>query len=203
MRNKILLLILGIVAVGVVIIGVTGPKEDVVSAPEEGGDIVAEEREGGQTVSSDGISFSYQAGEEGYQLIEPAVDQYGDDSLLKAYVLMSKKEYAALQNGELAGGEAPPIITVFVLDNPAGQDTEPWAREHTLFTNIELAKGTPEAATLDGENGIHYLADGLYALDTFVISHDNKMYVIAGAALDAQSRIVSDFAVLRESISFN
>src|SRR5690606_34516862 len=137
---------------------------------------VAEAREGMQTVADEGtgITFTYKAGNGGYRLIEPATSQYGDSSLIKAYVMMPEEDYQRIERGEYGAGEAPPTITLFVLNDADGGDAAEWARAHNLFTNIELAMGTPTQATVGGADAVQYRADGLFAMDTYVVSSNGK-----------------------------
>lgn len=206
MRNK--LIVGGVVVVlGIVLIVVLSGGDKAATPSDEGqnDETVAEAQEGMQTVADEGtgITFTYKAGNGGYRLIEPATTQYGDDSLVKAYVMMPEEDYQRIERGEYGAGEAPPTITLFVLNDADDSDATEWARAHNLFTNIELAMGTPTQTTVGGADALQYRADGLYAMDTYIVSSNGKKYVISGSFISAGTPITADFAALLGSISFN
>ncbi len=206
MRNKLIAIGVIVVLIGAAVaFGMRNADDTRKGNDGANSETIAEAREGMQTISLEGtgISFTYKAGADGYRLIEPALDQYGEPALVKAYVLMPERDYKLIENGTFAGGEAPPTMTIFVLSNPDNTETLEWARAHNLFTNIELAMGEPERATVGGVEGLHYRADGLYAMDTYLVSQNGKMYVISGSFIATGTPITADFAALRESIEFN
>ncbi len=53
-----------------------------------------------------------------------------------------------------------------------------------------------------GANASHYVADGLYAMDTYVVANGEYVYVLTGAYISKDSAIYKDFQILLSTFQF-
>lgn len=146
------------------------------------------------------ITFDYRTTPQGYILIEPEVPSE-ESSLFQTFVLALKKEYEEFVASSIAR-EGPPTITLSVFENPDNRSPASWAETNPNYSNVSLMRGDFESATVGGEEAIHYLVDGLYLTKTYVVSHGEFIYLIAGSYLEEGSLIHEDFRPFVESITF-
>ena len=162
------------------------------------------------------FSFSYESGETALSSMETLMDQSGDSSLLKMYVLMESKSLdefnKAKEEGE--GREAPPSISVLVFDKASSSESQiatsstsfdkikQWAENNSRFTSINLAQGTVEETKVDGASAIHYKADGLYPQDVYVVKYGKKMYLFVGQYLEEGDYMQTSYKKLIETVVF-
>ena len=162
------------------------------------------------------FSFSYESGETALSSMETLMDQSGDSSLLKMYVLMESKSLdefnKAKEEGE--GREAPPSISVLVFDKASSSESQiatsstsfdkikQWAENNSRFTSINLAQGTVEETKVDGASAIHYKADGLYPQDVYVVKYGKKMYLFVGQYLEEGDYMQTSYKKLMETVLF-
>ena len=148
-----------------------------------------------------GFAFEYPAGERGYVREEgvPLANEYQD--LEQLVVLISADEYAALQS-VTGPTETPPTIQVLVFKNELKRSPFVWAQENPQESNIARALGEIEESVVGGANAAHYIADGLYAADTYVVAHGGYIYLLSGMRIDSESKIASDFNALVDSFRF-
>lgn len=149
-----------------------------------------------------GIAFAYEPGPDGYRLIRPETeDEY--PSLLASFVLMQEADYQSVERGERDGGEGPPTINVLVFENEDGLDPKTWAEGNNAISGIGLVlSGEPESGSISGAPALHYIADGLYATDTYVVASGEHIYLLTGSYIEAESKIHSDFETFLSSIQF-
>lgn len=145
-----------------------------------------------------GFEFTYRPGLNGYVLEE---SEYGDHvaHLLRSIVLMTAEDAA---KDVVIGGEGPATINVLVFENVDDLSPQVWAETYVQYSNLNLKMGDISEAVVDGEEGIRYLADGLYPSENVIVAHGDKMYVVSGMYLDEHSDLRQDFEPLVESIRF-
>lgn len=147
-----------------------------------------------------GFLFRYPSGPDGYVVEKPPVNDE-TTTIEEALLLVHKDDVPTLKNPP-TGGEGPAVISIFVFGNTKNQRPEAWAREHTAYSNINLALGAIEEAVIGGALAIRYRADGLYASEVAVITHGSHVYVFSGAFIDEDSPTLRDFEPLLESVTF-
>ena len=146
-----------------------------------------------------GFEFSYLKGPDGYITIED--NESSDEDFVTGLTLFNKKEYEELQNSTDAR-EGPPAMHVRVYKNPEQVDAPVWSMRHPSESNRELAIGEAEEAVVGGANAEHYVVDGLYPTDTYVVAHDNHIYVLMGAYLERGDDKHQAFVDLVTSFTF-
>ena len=146
-----------------------------------------------------GYEFSYPDGPDGYITLEN--NESTDPDFVSGLTLMDWQEYEEFTSSTDAR-EGPPAMHVRVYTNPENLHAPVWAMRKPLETNIELAMGEPEEAVVGGANATHFVADGLYPIDTYVVASGNHVYVLSGAYLEKDSDIYRDFQALVESFTF-
>jgi len=148
-----------------------------------------------------GIEFSYPDGQNGYVIDDNNLQMSVDPDFVKGYILTLFTDARELEQSTDAR-EGPPTIQLRVYNNPLKQAPSVWAMNHPLESNIELAIDGHQESVVGGANADVFKADGLYASDVYVVAHDSRIYVFTGAYSDENSRIVSDFANLLQSVVF-
>ncbi len=146
-----------------------------------------------------GYEFVYPKGPDGYILL---VDEeaHGSD-FLSGHLLFNRHEYELFMNSTDAR-EGPPALHVRVYENPENLHAPVWAERNPNESNIALAFGEPQERVVSGANAIHYIADGLYATDTYIIAHAGYIYVLMGSYLDQDSKQYRDYQSMVESFTF-
>lgn len=146
-----------------------------------------------------GFWFEYRKGPDGYVTIE------NNESLHEDFVtginLFNKKEYEEFQNS-LDAREGPTSMGLRVYQNPQKKFASVWAMENSGETNISLALGESNEAVVGGANAEHFIADGLYPIDTYVVASGEHIYVLTGSYLDQKDSIYNDFQKLVSSFTF-
>ncbi len=129
-----------------------------------------------------GISFTYPGT---YTLTEEGADADGASTRIKTFVLMTREDRASLKT--LIDTELPPAITIVAFQNPQALSAEAWlgTTDAQMYTMPVL--GTQQARIIDGEQGVTFAGDGLYASDNAVVTRGNTAVLLTGAYSDAQS----------------
>lgn len=148
-----------------------------------------------------GVEFSYPSGDNGYVLEKGSSDMSVDPQFLGSYMLTLRTDIDDINNSAIPR-EGAPTIQLRVYNNTQKQSPSVWAMNHPLESNIELAISEHREAVIGGANADTYKADGLYASDVYVVANDTLVYVFTGAYADQNSRIVSDYSELLNSIKF-
>lgn len=146
-----------------------------------------------------GYEFSYRKGPDGYITLE--VNESEDADFVSGLTLINRAEYEEMQNS-LDAREGPPAMQLRVYTNPENLHAPVWAMRKPKESNVELAMGDTEEAVVGGANATHYVADGLYPTDTYVVASNNHIYVLTGSYLDKDSAIYKDFQDLVNSFTF-
>lgn len=154
-----------------------------------------------EVFSSDpiGYQFVYPSGTNGYVLVPNVESEHGD--FVEGVTLMERSEYEALQESTDAR-EGPPSIQVRVYENSARQSAAVWTIENPRETNIGLAISDTEEAVVGGANAEHFVADGLYPIDTYVFANGGHMYILSVMYPDEEATIYRDFQSLVASFTF-
>jgi len=145
--------------------------------------------------------FEYNDGASRYVLDEGAIsrtDRTAD--LLHSVVLTHSESYPSSQGTEAQ--EGPETIQILVYRNTLNQSPFVWALENPQESNIGLALSEIEEAAVGGANAAHYLADGLYVSDTYIVAHGGYIYLLAGMRSDMEGQIAEDFNAVVRSFSF-
>ncbi len=147
------------------------------------------------------FEFGYRKEPNGY-VLEERLPKLGDDvNFLGLFGLIREVDFKELQKST-EGRDGPPAITLQAYKNPLNQFARQWADQNSRFSNINLIRGEVEEAIVGGANAIRYTVDGLYAMDTVVITHGGNVYVVSGGYIDIDSEIHTDFQKILDSITF-
>ncbi|XKT74827.1 MAG: hypothetical protein ACJKTH_01945 [Patescibacteria group bacterium UBA2163] len=150
------------------------------------------------------IAFSYRTNPNGYRLEElefDAAPSLPDPGFVKGWNLILEQDYQELQESDVPR-EGPPTINVIVFKNPQQQSPQVWVQEHASFSNIGIINGELEEFTLNGQEAVRYMYDGLYMNDTIVVTYGEYVYMISGAYVNPQQTIRQDFHPFIDSIEF-
>ena len=148
-----------------------------------------------------GLTFEYRQHPNGYILQQPA-DASTHPDFLKAFVLISKKDFEELQQSDDAR-EGPPTINIAVFQNSQNQQSGMWADNNTQESNIQLKRGDIADTVVGGANAIRYTVDGLYLADTVVVASSGYVFVLSGSYLEENSQIHQDFKHLVNTIQLD
>lgn len=152
-----------------------------------------------------GLSFEYKTTPDGYtvdDLTSFIGEQPEDINVHAVYRVINAREKAEIEASE-GGREGPPTINVVVFSNEQNLTASQWVDAFPLYSNIDFALGTVDRdAVVGGANAVHYLTDGLYQGDTFVVAHGGRIYQFIGLYLEVQDVIHSDFLNLVDSVAF-
>lgn len=140
-----------------------------------------------------GYQFSFPKGPDGYVVVRD--DESISPDHLASTILYNQHEYEEFINATDAR-EAPAAMQVRVYSNKKQLLPAAWAASHQVESNIALALSEPEELVLGEAPSIRYLADGLYANDTYVVGRGKYIYVLMGARPDPESSIYQDFQLL-------
>lgn len=145
--------------------------------------------------------FQYEGGADGLVLTEQGEASPDDDaSYLGGVMLMESREAATLD--DRLGGEGPPTISVRVYENATLDSASAWVQSHPIESNIELRRGETKEFTLGEVDAIRYMVDGLYLIDTVVVTEGQYTYVVSGAYQEENSLIREAFLELLQSFAF-
>ncbi len=145
------------------------------------------------------LSFSYRVEPDGYRLDTFTRRADDDPSFVSAAVVMLKSDYDQLGNG--VPREGPPSLLVAAYRAPA-QSPREWAQLYPQFSNLPQLIGDMRDATIAGAPAVRYTIDGLYRTNMALVSHNDVMYVFAGAYLEENSLQHTDFESLLTSIAW-
>ena len=146
-----------------------------------------------------GFLFNYRTGTTGYTIDEPFISE--GERVKKILVLQSPEARAFAEN-PLEGTESPATITILIFDNAEGLSPRAWANANPMYSNITLASDEVVETTLGGVSAIRYTVDGLYMIDTVVVTWGAHTYVFNGAFMEKNSDLRKDFLALLETVMF-
>lgn len=145
-----------------------------------------------------GYEFNYQDGQEGYVTFEDTNSDNPD--FVSGIILADWEEYEEFTTSTDVR-EGPPTMNVRVYNNPQSLTASQWLTEHGSEVNYATVS-KEEATTVAGVPAIYLLTDGLYQTNTYVVAHNNHIYILSGSYIDVNDQINSDFEVLVESFNF-
>lgn len=143
--------------------------------------------------------FTYRKGPDGYVTLED--NSSTDADFVTGLTLINKSEYEVFQNSTDAR-EGPPAMSVRIYNNPEKLHSSVWTIRKPLESNIELALTEPEEAVVGGANAVHYIADGLYPMDIYVVAYGQHVYVLSVMYPGTDTAIYQDFQSLVDSFTF-
>lgn len=146
-----------------------------------------------------GYEFSYTKSPNGYVVVQNTQPQ--DENFVSGVMLFDRAEYEVFL-ASTEPREGPPAIGVRVYENPEQLDAPVWVSDKPLESNISLALGDPEEVVVGEANAVHYVADGLFPLDTYVVAHAGNIYVLTVMYPDEASRIYLDFQDIVSDFEF-
>jgi hypothetical protein len=147
-----------------------------------------------------GLRLQYRTEPNGYAARSVPVNAEGDAAFVKGYQFMLKSDAEYMESGHAI--EGPPTIDVRVYKNSDRLAPRVWATQHPLLSNIELARSDIEESTVNGENAVQYLVDGLYLIETAIITRGTMVYVVTGAYATEDNATYLDFEAFLNSIEF-
>lgn len=148
-----------------------------------------------------GISFKYRKSPDGYQREGEDHLFSSDPSFITGVALTLTKEALALLESDVPR-ELPPTISLRVYANPEKLTPLAWTKANPIESNYELAMAEPVEISVATKEAVGFTADGLYATDTYVVSYDNYILVVAGQYIDTESTIYTDLEQLVSTITF-
>lgn len=148
-----------------------------------------------------GFSFAYRGGASGYELKEAKATDEMENGFKTNIVMMLKTDAEELRKSQ-AAREGPPTLGVMVFKNVSNFTGSEWAEHNPSYSNYGAQSSNIRDFELDGAKATRYLVDGLYHIDTVVVTKGQFVYVFTGAYQEDTSRIKSDFDPLLSSVKF-
>lgn len=146
-----------------------------------------------------GYEFVYPDGAGGYIMLEN--NDSNDRNFVSGLSLVNKVEYEAFK-ASTEPTEGPTSMSLRVYTNPENLSPKEWAEVKTLETNYDLVYGHTQDENIETNNSLHFVAEGLYQIDTYVIMKDGYVYLLTGSYIDTNSEIYRDFQTLVASFTF-
>ncbi len=147
-----------------------------------------------------GLRLQYRTEPHGYEVKAIAPGAASDANFIKGYQFTLFDDIQAMQGQQPM--EGPATIDIRAYKNPDRLAPSVWTSANPTLSNIELARSDSEEIVVGSANGVRYLVDGLYLIDTVVVAHANMIYVISGAYADEYDATFVDFDPLLASIEF-
>lgn len=146
-----------------------------------------------------GYEFSYPDSLDGYVMLEN--NDSNDTDFVSGLTLVNRVEYDAFK-AYTESTEGPAAISLRMYTNPENLNPSEWAAVKSFETNYDLAFGNIEEVNVDGANSLHFVTEGLYQIDTYVIVKGRYVYLLTGAYIDTNSEIYKDYQALVASFNF-
>ncbi len=165
-----------------------------VSSRDEVSPVVAPSPERSFASEKYGYSFSYPLSPQNYEVIttEP---EFLIGELVEA-VTLRPTPY------DSDASEGPPTISVMVYKNPKLDSPLLWVKNNLPESGFDRQLKEAQTIWVAGTEGVRYLSDGLYPIDTVVVQNENMMYVLTGSYISPLDQMSTDFALVTESFSF-
>jgi hypothetical protein len=151
-------------------------------------------------LESEGLSFTYEDGLEGYYLEDRDTSQALEPTLVRDIILTPTADYEDQKNR--VGGEGTPSWQVAVYTNDEMQSPEVWMDANPTASNGELAIESPREEMVGGVPAVRYTIDGPYRTEMVVIAYGSFMFVVSGSYLDENSPTYQDFSAWLNSFVF-
>ncbi len=149
-----------------------------------------------------GFTFPYVKGPQGYVLQDNFSTLSSSTSFVYGLTLTGSADYEFLQKETTDAREDPPMIRMYVYKNTLKQSPSVWIAKNPKESLRGGVIAEPTEAVIGGANAVHYVADGLYATDTYVVAHGDYMYMLTGSYIDTQSSIYNDFQNIIRAFGF-
>jgi hypothetical protein len=152
--------------------------------------------------SNFGFEFTYRKGPNGYVLEENTLTTT-DATLEVLYsAVFTNTEAYALYINATDVREAPEHFSIRVYENDGRLSTTQWAEAYDTESNVSKAISEPVDALIGGKPAILYTVDGLYPIDSYVVTVGSLTYVVTGMFNDPTSLIGNDFTTFVTSLKF-
>jgi hypothetical protein len=146
-----------------------------------------------------GLRFDYTAGTVGYVLMPTSATEAGN--AISAMTIFDTAEYEEFLSSSV-DREGPGGISIRVYENVSNQSPFVWILENPLESNSQLVMGEVAETVVGGANAAHFVADGLWPIDTYVVGHGDYMYIFAAMLADNDQKMLDEFARLLVSVAF-
>lgn len=147
-----------------------------------------------------GVVFDYRQDSDGYEILPVRTSEINQSEFVEGFTLMLKSDYESMK--EMKNTEGPATINIAIYKNNKNLDAVSWIDENPLISNKNLMVGDKSETVFGGVKAIRYTVDGLYRIDTVVLSQGNFIYLFAGAYPDESSVLRRDFSDLLNSVRF-
>ncbi len=148
-----------------------------------------------------GITFTYRKGPGGYMIHPLPISQETNPHFVRGYQLMLESDMHA-QTDTSVPREGSPTIAMRIYTNPEKLWPSVWAQKNPAESNVSLMMGTETETAVGGAKAVSYVADGLYATNTYVVTQGAYVYVFTGASIDDMSPQKRDFLDIIGSVTF-
>lgn len=146
-----------------------------------------------------GYRFDYTKGPDGYVIVEN--EETLGANFISGIILFNRAEYEEFLNATDVR-EGPPAIHVQVYENTESLSPSVWVLRNPEVSNYELRMSEPREEVVGGANAVHFVADGLWPVVTYVVAHDGKIYLLMGTMPDGNDAMQMDFRALVDSFEF-
>lgn len=146
-----------------------------------------------------GYELTYRKSPSGY--VSRAENENTHADYVTGVSLVNKKEYEDFVKSDDVR-EGPPAMYVSVYTNQENLAASEWATQYPTETGADRALTEPEPVVVGEADAVRYIADGLYPVNTYVVTHEEYVYVLMGAYREPGDQIATDFASLVQSFAF-
>ncbi len=155
-----------------------------------------------ETKDAVGLAYTYKKGPQGYVLEENTLTA-NDPMLEMVYtaVFTNTEAYADFVNATDAR-EGPENYSLRVYRNAEKLWPAQWVEAYPDESNVALALEEPVELAVAGAKAVRYTVDGLYPIDTYVVTQGAFTYLLSGMFNDATSVIGTDYARFIETLKF-
>jgi hypothetical protein len=98
--------------------------------------------------------------------------------------------------------EGPAAISIIEIPITATTTLAQWVRENSISNFYLSPDQTLSSTTVGGVDALAYRYSGLYESDAIAVEHGGKIFIFAGAWLDANDAIRADFKNILASVTF-
>jgi hypothetical protein len=149
------------------------------------------------------VSFEYRVSPDGYTLIYSPM-QFGNvasGGIEYSHIeLFNTVEYTEFTNSTDAR-EGPRSISIRAYEADTTSLRE-WVMAHPESSQYASIRDTIQNTTIGSIPAIHYIANGLYNDEVYVLKYKNKIYIIEGMYDDVADQIYIDYKNILKNIQF-
>lgn len=147
------------------------------------------------------IEFPYRVGPNGYIMQTNHMQMSDNNDFVSGYEFMLWSDYLEMQNVTIPR-EGPPTITLRTYKNMDKLLPTIWAERNPLDSNINLIFGEKIETSFGDNKAIRYTVNGLYNYDTYIITHNDYVYVFSAAYIDENSPMPKDLQTMIAELKF-